>query len=179
MAMRRLRRHGWKLQLYKIWPRLTAEPFPLSKPFAAIFFPHIKAYDDLVRATFRRQGAGAVACVIDGNEKSSPAARAEPMAELKLVPGTKLHYLQDCCRTPMRKQLFCAQHTSAGPPDCGVRIYKKACLAEAPQDLFRSHPSHAVELKWPLPPWVRRQVHLQATQRRLPHNADIDVTQAA
>ena len=92
-----------KLKPSKVWPRSTAVSASLLLPFS-------------VCTNFRRRGAGAVACVIDGNQKLTGRTSVEPIAELKPLPGTKWHYLQDWYGAPMRKQLFCDEQAQRWLP---------------------------------------------------------------
>lgn len=167
-----------KLQLLPKWRQFREDPFPLSLPFAAIFERCREAYDVMVRSAFQESSIRPVAAVIDGNQKLTRRTCAEQMAEIQKIPGTPLCFLQDCSRTPKRKQAFCSLHCRQDARDNGVRVSKKACIADSSHKLMRATPPNSVDLSWPLVDWVRDQVHIQSKARHCSSTEDLDICEA-
>ena len=167
-----------KLQLLPKWRQFREDPFPLSLPFAAIFERCREAYYVMVRSAFQESSIRPVAAVIDGNQKLTRRTCAEQMAEIQKIPGTPLCFLQDCSRTPKRKQAFCSLHCRQDARDNGVRVSKKACIADSSHKLMRATPPNSVDLSWPLVDWVRDQVHIQSKARHCSSTEDLDICEA-
>ena len=82
-------------------------------------------------------------------------------------------------KTPRRKRSFCHTHDRPASVDCGVRIFKKHCIAKDPQDLLRSKPARMVPLTWPLHDWIRAQIHIQSKPIRTNETTeDLDIAEA-
>ncbi|CAJ1341393.1 unnamed protein product [Effrenium voratum] len=177
-------RDAWcKLQLLHKWDSIAEGPFPLSRPFADIFAGCRKEYDGWVREQFRAAAQPQPqVVVIDGNQKLTRRTCAELLTNLETLPGTDLMFLQDCSRTPKRKNAFCSAHTRPPVHDDGIRVAKKACVADNPAALLRASP-RTCAVEWPLSPMLRDVVHFQSkmahAKRRGAAGEDLDIAQAA
>ena len=162
------------------WDHISDEPFPLSLPFTDILELHKDRYDTLVQRSFQEASASPRCLVLDGNQKLTRRTCAEMMVSVEPIAGTNLSYMQDCTKTPQRKSAFCSAHKRPASRDCGVRVCKKACcVGENPQALLRTTPTTGL-VDWPLPDWLRDQLHLQskAAQAKM-RGEDADIRQAA
>ena len=177
-------RDAWcKMQLLHKWDSIAEGPFPLSRPFADIFAGCRKEYDGWVREQFRAAAQPQPqVVVIDGNQKLTRRTCAELLTNLETLPGTDLMFLQDCSRTPKRKNAFCSAHTRPPVHDDGIRVAKKACVADNPAALLRASP-RTCAVEWPLSPMLRDVVHFQSkmahAKRRGAAGEDLDIAQAA
>ena len=166
-----------KLQLLTKWEQLTHEAFPLSMPFADIFAVHQEEYEAYVKRQFAKSTPHPKCLVLDGNQKLTRRTCAEQLVDLQSIPGTPYFFLQDCNRTPRRKSAFCSRHARPLASNCGVRVCKKDCVGDSSASLLKTVPSTGV-VDWPLPEWLRNQVHRQSAEKQMPAG-DADVSMAA
>ena len=166
-----------KLQLLTKWEYLTHEAFPLSMPFTEIFAAHQQAYDNYVKSQFAKTAPQPKCLVLDGNQKLTRRTCAEQLVDMESIPGTPAFFLQDCNRTPKRKSKFCSAHSGPSKGNCRVRVCKKDCVGDGPASLLRTAPATGV-VDWPLPDWLRKQVHHQSLQKQTSTN-DADIAMAS
>ncbi|CAE7225029.1 hypothetical protein AK812_SmicGene46748 [Symbiodinium microadriaticum] len=122
-APRMLEKAWLKLQLRKRWPKICADPFVLSEPFAIQFAKCKDQYDRCMARASRARSLAAgrqpTLIVIDGNQKMTRPACCQ--FSIQQVEGTNLHHYQDCGETRVFKGRNLLQETSAAAASKSTR----------------------------------------------------------